>query len=111
MKSLFVHSFILKGYKRSLLPKISVCVPTRSCTSYLKGRDPGKLANGYVPVDIDVTPFDYKLHEGKQHCQKHTPEIYGCASGIIKVHFSVLGQSDCVLDIQDFDCNFRDHGI
>ena len=70
---------------------------------------PGKLPNGYVPVDIDVTPFDnsktrkqgvsrtYKgcdgyapimayigtegylvnceLREGKQHCQKHTPEF------------------------------------
>ncbi len=70
---------------------------------------PGKLANGYVPVDIDATPFDnsktkkqgvsgtYKgcdgyapimayigtegylvnceLREGKQHCQKHTPEF------------------------------------
>ena len=69
----------------------------------------GKLPNGYVPVDIDVTPFDnsktqkqgvsrtYKgcdgyapimayigtegylinceLREGKQHCQKHTPEF------------------------------------
>lgn len=70
---------------------------------------PGKLPSGYVPVDIDVTPFDnsktqkqgisrtYKgydgyapimayigtegylinceLREGKQHCQKHTPEF------------------------------------
>ena len=70
---------------------------------------PGKLPNGYVPVDIDVTSFDnsrtkkqgvsrtYKgcdgyapimayigtkgypvnceLREGKQHCQKHTPEF------------------------------------
>lgn len=70
---------------------------------------PRKLPNGYVPVDIDVTPFDnsktrkqgvsrtYKgfdgyapimayigtegylinceLREGKQHCQKHTPEF------------------------------------
>lgn len=70
---------------------------------------PGKLSNGYVPVDIDVTPFDnsktrkqgvsrtYKgydgyapimayigtegylvnceLREGKQHCQKHTPDF------------------------------------
>ena len=70
---------------------------------------PGKLPNGHVPVDIDVTPFDdpktkkqgvsrtYKgcdgyapimayigtegylvnceLREGKQHCQKHTPEF------------------------------------
>ena len=70
---------------------------------------PGKLLNGYVPADIDVTPFDnsktkkegvsrtYKgcdgyapimayigtegylvnceLREGKQHCQKHTPEF------------------------------------
>lgn len=70
---------------------------------------PGKLPDGYVPVDIDVTPFDnsktqkqgvfitYKdyngyapivayigtegylinceLREGKQHCQKHTPEF------------------------------------
>ncbi len=70
---------------------------------------PEKLPNGYVPVDIDVTPFDnsktkkqgvsrtYKgydgyapimayigtegylanceLREGKQHCQKHTPEF------------------------------------
>lgn len=73
------------------------------------GIDPGKLPNGYVPVDIDVAPFDnsktqkqgvsrtYKgcdgyalimayigtegylinceLREGKQHCQKHTPEL------------------------------------
>ena len=70
---------------------------------------PSKLPSGYVPVDIDVTPFDnsktkkegvsrtYKgydgyapimayigtegylinaeLREGKQHCQKHTPEF------------------------------------
>ena len=70
---------------------------------------PGRLPSGYVPVDIDVTPFDnsktkkegvsrtYKgydgyapimayigtegylinaeLREGKQHCQKHTPEF------------------------------------
>lgn len=70
---------------------------------------PTALENGYVPVDIDVTPFDnsktskegvsrtYKgydgyapmmayigtegflvnceLREGKQHCQKHTPEF------------------------------------
>lgn len=70
---------------------------------------PGKLPNGFVPVDLDVTPFDnsktqkqgvsrtYKgydgyapimayigtegylvnceLREGKQHCQKHTPEF------------------------------------
>ena len=70
---------------------------------------PTELKEGYVPVDIDVTPFDnsgsskegvsrtYKgfdglapimayigtegylvnseLREGKQHCQKHTPEF------------------------------------
>ena len=70
---------------------------------------PGRLPSGYVPVDIDVTPFDnsktkkegvsrtYKgydgyapimasivtegylinagLREGKQHCQKNTPEF------------------------------------
>jgi hypothetical protein len=70
---------------------------------------PSPLPDGYVPVDIDVTPFDnsksskegvsrtYKgydgyapmmayigtegflinceLREGKQHCQKHTPEF------------------------------------
>ena len=70
---------------------------------------PAPLSNGYVPVDIDVTPFDnsksrkegvsrtYKgcdgyapimayigtegylvnteLREGKQHCQKHTPDF------------------------------------
>lgn len=70
---------------------------------------PTPLSNGYVPVDIDVTPFDnsksrkegvsrtYKgcdgyapimayigtegylanteLREGKQHCQKHTPDF------------------------------------
>jgi hypothetical protein len=70
---------------------------------------PTPLSNGFVPVDIDVTPFDnsktakegvsrtYKgydgyapmmayigtegflvnceLREGKQHCQKHTPEF------------------------------------
>ncbi len=71
--------------------------------------EPGALPNGYVPVDIDVTPFDnsktskegvsrtYKgydgyapimayigtegfmanceLREGKQHCQKGTPQF------------------------------------
>lgn len=73
------------------------------------GSKPSALSNGYVPVDIDVTPFDnsktakegvsrtYKgydgyspmmayigtegylvnceLREGKQHCQKDTPEF------------------------------------
>lgn len=73
------------------------------------GIKPSALPNGYVPVDIDVTPFDnsktakegvsrtYKgydgyapimayigtegflvnceLREGKQHCQKNTPEF------------------------------------
>jgi len=73
------------------------------------GVEPSALSNGYVPVDIDVTPFDnsktkkegvsrtYKgydgyapimaymgtegylinaeLREGKQHCQKDTPEF------------------------------------
>ena len=73
------------------------------------GISPGKLPNGQVPVDVDVSPHDnskthkqgvsrtYKgcdgfapiysyigregylinaeLREGKQHCQKHTPEF------------------------------------
>lgn len=73
------------------------------------GIKPSALPNGYVPVDIDVTPFNnsksskegvsrtYKgydgyapimayigtegflvnceLREGKQHCQKHTPDF------------------------------------
>lgn len=73
------------------------------------GTVPSKLPNGFVPVDIDVTPFDnskshkqgvsrtYKgydgyapimayigtegflinaeLREGKQHCQRNTPEF------------------------------------
>lgn len=75
----------------------------------LNGIVPSKLPNGFVPVDIDVTPFDnskshkqgvsrtYKgfdgyapimayigtegylinaeLREGKQHCQRNTPEF------------------------------------
>lgn len=75
----------------------------------MNGISPSRLPNGFVPVDIDVTPFDnsktkkegvsrtYKgydgyapimayigtegylinaeLREGKQHCQRNTPEF------------------------------------
>ena len=89
--------------KRSLLLQENVKMFKRN------GISPSALPNGYVPVDMDVTPCDnsktkkegvsrtYKgfdghapmmayigtegfminteLREGKQHCQKHTPEF------------------------------------
>lgn len=73
---------------------------------------PSKLSCGYVPVDMDVSPFDnsktYKgsdgyapvfayigsegylanleLREGKQHCQKGTPQFLEETIGILLEH-------------------------